>query len=1121
MKKRFLSTLMALVLALSLVPTAALAAEDEGEDLEDPNSIETSSSQPENEEGNDIQLLSDMSVSTAEDLESAVSTAQDGDTITLGGNITVSGTLTIRASITLDLNGYELTVGRLDANNNAAVTIQDGSSAGTGKVTSSGGMTCVVWTGSSLTLESGEIENTAASDGIAVFNIGTFTMNGGEASGETVIYNTAQNSGIVNGDIVCNINGGKVNVGIWGVIALGAGVGDDGSVDNDKVTVNIRGGEIAGDGDCQAIATNASGGAYAGFTINISDGTVDGGENGCGMYLPGIGVTNISGGTVSGGQAIRIAAGELHITGGTIEGTAAMSENTDQISGGSGGTEGAIVVGKAGSSGYVGDIVVEVSQNAEIINNETNGAAVVVSDKNMANTYYDDFDISVSIEDVSVTGNVVKVSNLEDNSTQDGGNTTLTIQDATVTGNVTNQSQTGLIIRDTTIDGNVSNTSNGSTAVLGNSTIIGSAIDDANGGTLYYENDESTGTYYAINERTSKVYTDLNTAISEADDGDTITLLDDVVLDGSGVNNNTGAINFTNKNLTIDGSSARYSITAGSNFGMESAWGTTAAGTSHVINITGSSNVTLKNLTINGDWAGTGTTEDFGSGSVPVGANAARHGINIWNNGETTATVRLENVNVTNCSLYAVVARGADLTIDGLTTTGNRWGVNVEDNSTVTIENADIGETDSIVYEAETEGKLTVEDGSYGTIKTQSNATGQIEIAGGSVDSVENATSATVDITGGTIGNVSNTGTGRIDVDGGRVTGTVLIKPSGYDSLFQYKVDGVTVYARLLSVDPDKGMVDAWRGENPTKPGFTFAGWACNQSGVTLQRVDGRNKWVGVRPGETYIFTAQWTENQSSSSDSGSDSEPSYSPVLDVSDGGTVRVSPRTPSEDDEVTITVDPDSGYEVGEVIVTDRNGREIDVTAGRNNTYTFTQPRGRVTIEVTFVREGSGAFFTDVPDTYWAYNEIRWAYDNGYVNGTSASTFSPGASISRQQVWMILARLSGQSPADMAEAQAWAVTNGISDGTTPGAAVTRQQLVALLYRYAQMMGYANEARVDLSSFPDAGSVASYAVEPMQWSVANSIVGGTTDGTLNPTGTATRAQFAVILYRFWSQIG
>ena len=252
-----------------------------------------------------------------------------------------------------------------------------------------------------------------------------------------------------------------------------------------------------------------------------------------------------------------------------------------------------------------------------------------------------------------------------------------------------------------------------------------------------------------------------------------------------------------------------------------------------------------------------------------------------------------------------------------------------------------------------------------------------------------------------------------------------------------------------------------------------------------------------------------------------SSSEPSYSPVMDVSKGGSVKVNPRTPGEGDEVTITVDPDRGYEVGDVTVTDRSGRDVRVTAERDGTYTFEQPKGRVTIAVTFVREGTSTFFADVAETYWAYDEIAWAYENGYVNGVTATTFAPGASISRQQIWMILARIAGDDPADMAAARQWSIDNGISDGTNPGSAVTRQQLAALLYRYAQMMGYANEARVDLSSFPDAGSVASYAVEPMQWSVANSIVGGTTDGTLNPTGTATRAQFAVILYRFWSQIG
>ena len=220
------------------------------------------------------------------------------------------------------------------------------------------------------------------------------------------------------------------------------------------------------------------------------------------------------------------------------------------------------------------------------------------------------------------------------------------------------------------------------------------------------------------------------------------------------------------------------------------------------------------------------------------------------------------------------------------------------------------------------------------------------------------------------------------------------------------------------------------------------------------------------------------------------------------------------------MTITPDPDSGYEVDEVIVTDRNGREIDVTANRDGTYTFEQPRGRVTIEVTFTRTGESSFFTDVPETFWAYDEIAWAYDNGYVNGTTATTFSPNGSITRQQVWMILARLSGQSPANMAEARTWAMDNGISDGTNPGAAVTRQQLVALLYRFAELRNYANGQRADLSAYPDAGSVAGYAVEPLQWSVANGIVGGTSAGTLNPAGTATRAQFAVILYRFWNQV-
>ena len=165
--------------------------------------------------------------------------------------------------------------------------------------------------------------------------------------------------------------------------------------------------------------------------------------------------------------------------------------------------------------------------------------------------------------------------------------------------------------------------------------------------------------------------------------------------------------------------------------------------------------------------------------------------------------------------------------------------------------------------------------------------------------------------------------------------------------------------------------------------------------------------------------------------------------------------------------------------------------------------------------------GASFTDVPEDFWAYDEISWASENGYMNGTSDTTFSPNGSVSRQQIWMILARLAGAAPADMAAARAWAVENEISDGSNPGGAVTRQQLAALLYRFAQLEGYDTTAGgMALREYPDYASVADYAEEALSWAVGAGVITGTTQGTLNPGGTATRAQFAVMLSRFWSNV-
>ena len=140
---------------------------------------------------------------------------------------------------------------------------------------------------------------------------------------------------------------------------------------------------------------------------------------------------------------------------------------------------------------------------------------------------------------------------------------------------------------------------------------------------------------------------------------------------------------------------------------------------------------------------------------------------------------------------------------------------------------------------------------------------------------------------------------------------------------------------------------------------------------------------------------------------------------------------------------------------------------------------------------------------------------------MSGTSATTFSPDGTVSRQQVWMILARMAGDSPTDMAAAKAWAVANGISDGTDPGGAVTRQQLAALLYRYAVLFGYDVSVgeSTNILSYADAFDVAEYAVPAMQWACGAGILNGTGDGsTLSPLGTATRAQLAVMLYRWLS---
>lgn len=251
-----------------------------------------------------------------------------------------------------------------------------------------------------------------------------------------------------------------------------------------------------------------------------------------------------------------------------------------------------------------------------------------------------------------------------------------------------------------------------------------------------------------------------------------------------------------------------------------------------------------------------------------------------------------------------------------------------------------------------------------------------------------------------------------------------------------------------------------------------------------------------------------------------------YSVSVSRTTNGTVSVSPSRAEEGDTVTITVRPNEGYELDTLTVKDADGNTIRTTNEGDGKYTFTMPDGKVTIEATFkaIEEEDTApapatpSFSDVPSSFWAYEQIRWVAEQGIMGGYANGTFGADNNTTRQALWMVLGRLSGEldTNSTMAEAREWAIANNVSDGTNPGNAMSRQQMVTMLYRYAQMKGYATNGSTELSTYPDAAGVASYAQDALSWAVANGVVTGTTDGRLNPEGTASRAHFAVFMYRF-----
>ena len=181
-----------------------------------------------------------------------------------------------------------------------------------------------------------------------------------------------------------------------------------------------------------------------------------------------------------------------------------------------------------------------------------------------------------------------------------------------------------------------------------------------------------------------------------------------------------------------------------------------------------------------------------------------------------------------------------------------------------------------------------------------------------------------------------------------------------------------------------------------------------------------------------------------------------------------------------------------------------------------------------------------FTDVSESDWFFNDVKFVYQNGLMNGTSATTFSPEGTTSRGMIVTILWRMAGSpdmedkiwgypfadvdATAYYGTAVYWARLNGIAGGYDdatfgPNDPITREQMAAILYRYAQYKGYDVSAKADLNKFTDADEISNYALEALQWANAEGLINGKGDGVLDPKGQATRAEAAAILTRFCEQ--
>lgn len=319
--------------------------------------------------------------------------------------------------------------------------------------------------------------------------------------------------------------------------------------------------------------------------------------------------------------------------------------------------------------------------------------------------------------------------------------------------------------------------------------------------------------------------------------------------------------------------------------------------------------------------------------------------------------------------------------------------------------------------------------------------------------------------------------------------------------------------------------------------GYSFRGWNIDGTTYTVLTTELLDKINNTSVDATPVL-------KKNSSGGGSYYDDTYAIKIEDTENGSVKANEDRASEGETVYLTVKADKGYVLDKLTVTDADDEKITVKEKGENEYTFTMPDAKVTVKATFVKETeekpetAELPFTDVTEGNWFYKAVAYVYEQKLMSGVSETEFAPQTSLTRAMLAQVLYNMENQPEVTTtgaftdvpdhqwyANAVNWAASEnivaGMGDGIfAPNSPVTREQMAAILYRYAQYKGYDTTKTADISDFADSNKTSAWAVPAMQWAVGTGLISGQGDGILAPSGTATRAEVAQILMNFCENI-